>query len=367
MQFIDQSDQIQKVLEEVQSEKHLALDTEFVWTKTFYPIPALLQLATPEQIYLIDLLAENFPKESLKKLLENSAVEKILHSPDQDLRVFYLFCQAHTKNIFDTQLAYAFAGHAKQVSLAKMLLECKSIEISKSQQVSDWTLRPLSEKQLSYAAEDVAHLIDIRHLLAERIKEKYDWFEEDNLTNSEDANIYNDLDTDKAYRKIKGYGKLKLRSVFYLQKIAAYRIEQAQSSNITPNFILHKDLLYKAAYYLSTDYGDFTRNGFTERQLRRHYKVLSAIGKAVSITKDEDLPQDLIKPMINSTEKKLGNQLCEVVDQVAEENQLDANLFYSRSEIRQFAVEHLRNEKKQTLKGWRKNLLEDKFSKILSE
>lgn len=369
MKFIDQAEEIQRVLSRALSEKDIALDTEFVWTKTFHPIPGLLQIKSAGEIHLIDLLIENFPKEILKELLESRDVCKILHSPDQDLKLFKLFCDAEAKNIFDTQLAYAFTGAPKQVSLAKLCLEMMDIEISKTQQVSDWTKRPLKDSQLNYAAEDVRYLIEITETLREKLKEngRYDWFLEENKSITENPALYEEAQAETAYKKVKQYGRLPLRSLVYLQKLAAYRHEIAFNRNITPNFIFHQSVLFKAAMYLSSDYGQFTRNGFNEKQLQKHYKNLQAMAKEVKIIADEDLPKDMLGKEPTGSEKALIKACAQAMDEVAESQGLDPGLIYARSHIKRLILKANKKPENLNIQGWRKEVLGDTFEKIMNQ
>jgi ribonuclease D len=369
MKFIDQANEIHRVLSKALNESDIALDTEFVWTKTFYPIPGLLQIKSAGEIHLIDLLIEDFPKAILKELLENCDVCKILHSPDQDLKLFKIFCDAEAKNIFDTQLAYAFTGAPKQVSLAKLCLEIMDVEISKTQQVSDWTKRPLKESQLIYAAEDVRYLIEIADILRQRLKDnqRYEWFVEENHSISENPSLYEEAKAETAYKKVKQFGRLPLRSLVYLQKMAAYRHDIAISRNITPNFIFHQSLLFKAAMYLSSDHGQFLRNGFNERQLQKHYKNLQKLANEAKSIKDEDLPQNMLGKEPTGSEKALIKECALAMDKLAESQGLDPGLIYARSHIKRLILKADKKAENLNIKGWRKTVLGDTFEKIMNQ
>ncbi|WDE99171.1 ribonuclease D [Lentisphaera profundi] len=369
MTFLDQSSEIERVLTRALEEENIALDTEFVWTKTFYPIPGLLQIKSAGEIHLIDLLIEDFPTAILKQVLEDKSVCKILHSPDQDLKLFKLFCGAEAKNIFDTQLAYAFTGALKQVSLAKLCAHLVDVEISKTQQVSDWTKRPLTESQLIYAAEDVRYLIEIADILRNQLKDlnRYDWFIEENQVCTENPAIYEETTAELAYKRVKQFGRLPIRSLVYLQKMAAYRHELAHKRNITPNFIFHQNLLFKAALHTSSDHGQFIRNGFNERQLEKHYKNLQAIAKSVQAIKDEDLPRNMLAKEPSASEKALIKECASAMDKVAEQHDLDPGLIYARNHIKKIILKAEKNPLNLNIHGWRKEVLGDTFEKIINK
>lgn len=367
MTITDNSAQISKILTEANSCSIVAIDTEFVWTKTYYPIAGLLQIAFLGEVYLLDLIIDDFPKAQLKILLENQEVTKLLHSPDQDTRLLHKLCGGKTFNLFDTQLAAAFLGYPKQLSLAATIKEFKDIEICKSQQVSDWTRRPLTEKQLSYAAIDVLYLEEISETLKERLIEsgRIDWFKEESVELHENPALYEDLQVTDAYKKIKAYDSLRPRNLLFLQKMAAYRLDIAQRIDKTPNHILKQDLLLETANQFPQSTEGFKRCGFTSNQLRRDAKHLMRFAEEARATPEAELPKVSKFKRLSSSEKTASKTMNAALDKCAAEAQLDPGLIASRAQLRTRVLKFLRNDEIQHFSGWRNELFGDTFKQTL--
>ena len=369
MTITDNTEKIAQILSEASLCNMVAIDTEFVWNKTYYPIPGLLQIAYSGDTYLIDLLVDDFPKEELRTLLEKKEVTKLLHSPDQDTRLLYKVCGAKTVNIFDTQLAAAFLGYTKQLSLAATIKEFKDIEICKSQQVSDWTRRPLTEKQLSYAAIDVVYLEEIANTLIERLNnsDRMNWSMEESVELHESPSQYLDLQHEDAYKKIKAYDILRPRNLLFLQKMAAYRLSIAERIDRTPNHILKQDLLLETANRFASNNSELKRCGFTDNQLHRHGKHILRFSQEASEASESELPEAPRSRRLSSSEKEAAKIMNAALDKSAEAANLDPGLIASRAQIRSRVLKFLRNGKVDPFTGWRNELFGDTFKETLAK
>lgn len=158
----------------------LAIDTEFVRTSTFYPHAGLFQLADDKDIYLVDPLAiEHW--DSFLDILQNPEIEFILHSASEDLSLMLFFFGALPSKVFDTQIAAAYAGLGFSLSYQALVEQLLGIHVPKGETRSDWLRRPLTDKQLQYAASDVCYLFEIHDVLKELLRSKgaENWFRED--------------------------------------------------------------------------------------------------------------------------------------------------------------------------------------------
>ena len=135
----------------------VALDTEFVREKTYYPQLALVQLGVPGEILLIDPLIPGMAEE-LKPLLLDPRIRKIIHSPSEDLQAFARGVGAIPENIFDTQAAAALCGMGNGLGYQKLVELITGNALEKGETRSDWLKRPLTESQCHYAADDVHYL-----------------------------------------------------------------------------------------------------------------------------------------------------------------------------------------------------------------
>ncbi len=179
-ELITSERRLNEVLAEHAGKQFVAVDTEFRRRDTFYPQVALVQLCWEETAYLVDPTSfSDFS--ALRELLINDAVIKLLHSPSEDLEVFDHWLGVLPTPLFDTQRAMALLGHGFSVGYRPMVAQFVGVEISKEETTSDWLKRPLSSKQLNYAALDVTHLRSIGEQLHAQAEEagRLGWIYED--------------------------------------------------------------------------------------------------------------------------------------------------------------------------------------------
>ena len=156
--FIEDRSSLELVMKNLESEKQLAIDTEFIWRDTYFPKLSLIQVATDNKIYIFDCLSLDISV--MKKVFSNKNILKIFHSIRGDSSVIFNCIGIKIENIFDTQIAEDVLAQNSgiQISYKKLVKKYFFKSISKSETNSDWERRPLKKKQLDYAAEDVRYL-----------------------------------------------------------------------------------------------------------------------------------------------------------------------------------------------------------------
>lgn len=225
----------------------VAVDTEFFWERTFYPILGLVQLATPDGCWLVDTVAIRDIR-ALAPLLDAPSVTKILHDAPQDLGILARATGATPRNIFDTRLAAGFAGLTSTISLQALLRETLGVEISKAETRSNWLKRPLSANQLRYAADDVTYLPEVRNILLARCADDTvrGWLAED-LAQLDTPSLYQDRDPRGMYLRVKGASRLNARQLALLREIADWREREARQRDWPRAHVLPDDLLLALA------------------------------------------------------------------------------------------------------------------------
>ena len=170
--LIDVAETVEQVVARAREEGRVAIDTELVWERTYYPRLALIQIAFSEdEWYLIDAsVPETLPP--LGPLIADPAIVKILHDAAQDLAILRRATGESPKSVFDTRVAAGFAGLSSTTSLSGLLQELLEIELAKTETRTDWFIRPLSDDQLDYAADDVRYLARARDILLSRAEER---------------------------------------------------------------------------------------------------------------------------------------------------------------------------------------------------
>lgn len=220
----------------------IAVDTEFVRRTTFYARPGLLQLSAGAGEFLIDLVAID-DLSPLRDLFLAARPLKVMHSCSEDLEVLKRLFGAVPGSLVDTQVAAAMLGHPLQTSLQKILKAVLGIEVPKDETQSDWTARPLSESQLSYAALDVRHLLPLWQRLAADLdaRGRMAWLEEDCARLLADA--AREVDPATVYTGITHAGRLSADALALLASLATWRENTARAldkprSHVVPDNIL---------------------------------------------------------------------------------------------------------------------------------
>jgi len=222
----------------------VALDTEFQWERTFYPIPATVQLGISDsECYLIDALAlPQLP--GLGRLLADSGTEKILHDAQQDLAILSRCSGAAPHNIFDTRRAAGFAAMDSTLSLANLMKILLDIDLPKTETRSNWLQRPLSDLQTEYALNDVRYLPRMRDLLIEKISRLGNLErlrEEMEMYNNPE--LYSDPTAETLLARVKG-GRMNGTERAVLLELLRWREKQAIDRNRPRNFIMkNRDLI----------------------------------------------------------------------------------------------------------------------------
>lgn len=226
----------------------VALDTEFVWERTYYPQLGLIQIAlSDEDCYLIDPVAvKNL--QALGQLLSDRGVVKILHDAPQDLAILQRATGATPQNIFDTRLAAGFSNLPATLSLGNLVKELLDIELSKEETRTNWLQRPLSEEQVRYALDDVRYLRAVRVLLLSRIigPKIKSWLQEDlNLLNN--PATYCGTPADERYLRIRNIGTLDRPGLAILMNLTTWRDGMAKKHDRPRGHIIKDTILLEIA------------------------------------------------------------------------------------------------------------------------
>lgn len=218
---------------ELRREGVAALDTEFVWMRTYRAEMGIVQLAgRGGEGGAFDCRAGADPG-ALAELLEDAGTVKVLHDSMQDLWHLRHFCGGQARNVFDTRLAAGFCGLGGGLSLAKLVLALTGVELPKSETRTDWTQRPLSEAQLAYAMDDVKYLGRMREMLLARAEERgtVGWLAEE-MAEHETDDTFSDTVPEEAWRRVKGIGRMGRRELAALRELAAARERTAMEWNL---------------------------------------------------------------------------------------------------------------------------------------
>lgn len=372
-QLIESSVQMEELLSSIADKKLLAVDTEFQRETSYYPKLALVQIATEDTIACIDPLAFD-ARPALRKLLLDKEITKIFHSCSQDLEVLHYYLDETPVTIYDTQIAHAFLSDHHQIGYASLVEEEIGVQLDKSQTRTDWLRRPLTDKQIRYAGDDVLYLFQLHALLQEKLtsRDMTQWFEEE----CEALNSYSDFDVDLSslWRRVKGASRLPRKQLNVAQAIAVWRERLAQQYDRTRRRILDDDTIIA----LSTQASDsLTDEG-----------VLAIInnGRRSDIKLDHRMREDLLDHIIDAlnrpeeqwpdnrfitlddSQKKLLKKLQQVVASKADTLGIASAVICSRRDIERLILNYDGDEKNGLglLRGWRRQCIGDTLLETIS-
>jgi ribonuclease D len=291
MQFITTTSELAAFCTGAAKHDFVTVDTEFMRDKTYFPKLCLLQMATPESAVIVDPLAEGIDLSPVFALMQNKAVTKVFHAARQDIEIFYLLSGHTPRPIFDTQIAAAVCGYGESVSYETLVNKIVGAEIDKSSRFSDWTARPLSEQQLSYALSDVTHLRVIYTHLRDAIGKagRTSWIAEEHSFLTDPA-LYQS-EPREAWQRLK-FGNMRPKNIAVLRELAAWREEEAKRLNVPRGRILKDDALMELAVVMPRKEADIARMRSHEKNMSksRLEAVLACVQAALAL-QPADYPQ----------------------------------------------------------------------------
>lgn len=230
-------------IEAFSKHKFITVDTEFLREKTYYPKLCLIQISGPDKDPVaIDTIEGDLDLSPVFDLLANEKILKVFHAARQDLEIFFNLTGKVVHPIFDTQIAAMVCGYGDSIGYESLVRNITGGELDKSAQYTNWSHRPLSDKQLNYALGDVTHLIDLYLHLSEQLEKqgRTEWvFEEEGIL--ADPNTYN-IDPYETWRRVK-IKSPKPKALAILRELAAWREKQAQKRDIPRPWVLRDETL----------------------------------------------------------------------------------------------------------------------------
>lgn len=224
----------------------ITIDTEFLRETTFWPELCLIQMASPDLEVIVDPLAKGLDLAPFFALMADTSVIKVFHAARQDIEIVFHLGNLIPHPIFDTQVAAMVCGFGDSVSYDQLVQKVKNVHIDKTSRFTDWSRRPLSEKQLDYALADVTHLRDVYLKLKEELDRegRAGWLTEE-MAILESRETY-DLHPDDAWQRL----KMRLRKpqeLAVMQYVAAWREREARNRNVPRSRVLKDDAIYEIA------------------------------------------------------------------------------------------------------------------------
>ena len=342
----------------------VGIDTEFVWTKTYYPKLGLLQIAYDrEHCALVDTLAvtETAP---FAALLASPEVVKIFHEAGSDLPILHRWCGAVPQNVADTRIAAGFCGLTAALSLRKLLISQLGVSLKKTETRTDWLKRPLTDAQVQYAGEDVILLPALFAKLKGLMQavENYGFFAEE-MKKYENEAYYAVLPPEDCWQHVSrpAYLKFNMQDYAVLQRLAAWRETVAREKDITRNRIVRDSVLALAAVKHPYSYDEVAKleGAANTPTMRYANEIAEVVTTAMKLTKDE-WPVMRIPNVDLRTLRHAADRILSLARKRAESRKIDPSLLAPRREVESLATAILSRGDVSTsplMNGWKHELL----------
>ena len=345
---------------------YITVDTEFLRERTYYSKLCLIQIAYPgegdENAVLVDPLSAEISLEPLYDLFRNEAVIKVFHAARQDLEIFFIDAGVIPKPLFDTQVAAMVCGFGDQVGYETLVRKVAKQSLDKSSRFTDWSRRPLTDAQKTYALADVTHLRVIYERLAAKLakNKRAHWVEEElqTLTNPETYMTR----PEEAWKRVKTRTN-SARMLAIVRALAEFREAHAQSNNIPRNRVFKDDALIELASTKPQSFDDLQRSRLLLREARKGdiaKGILAAVASALAL-QPEHLPKVDKKEDAPDSNPAISEMLRVLLKAKTEHLGVAAKLIASASDLDAMAAGDRNLE---MLCGWRAEVFGDEAKRL---
>ena len=360
---------LEELLAHLYGAGRFAYDSEFIGESTYLPRLCLIQVATEDRVALIDPLA-NLDLAPFWEFICSPGVEKIVHAGEQDIEPAARLSGGTPANVFDTQIAAGFLNLPYPLSLSKLVMEFVGAKLGKSQTLTQWDLRPLTEEQCGYAADDVRYLPRVRDELGTRLADAGHeaWAHEASQALCE-AELYQ-FDADAQYLRVKGAQSLQPRALAVLRELTVWLDETARAEDVRPRSLVRDEVLTDLAKRPPKTVAELARVRGLPRPVEARYgaDLVAAVQRGLSA------PQTGLsagrEPEPTPTDRFRADKLWSLAQSICFDQGIDPSLVMNRQDIADLyrlatagePVAHLR-----VLKGWRAKACGERLLKRLAD
>ena len=352
--IVTDNNKIKQFCDQARKTQWVSIDTEFLRERTYYAQLCLVQLRAGDEACCIDILnITDF--QPLSELLADESVVKIFHAARQDVETLLHTVGVLPKPIFDTQLAAAFCGCDMQIAYSSLVEQELGIELASSQARTDWSRRPLSDKQIEYALSDVEHLYDLRQIMLEKLhaQGKLDWFEQETQTLYEEQ-LYL-INPAQAYMRLNG-SSFKLEAQYIIKILAEWREQIAQKQNIPRNWVMNDDGLYTLAVKQpASEQALRDLRKFSNRFINKYAQQIITLLQNIEVG-DTTIWQKV--EGLSKQEKSECSRLMKIVRSESEKLGIAQALLATRKDIEKL---YRKQHSRKLLETWRKEVIGEKL------
>jgi ribonuclease D len=355
MTLITTTEDLDAFCRRVKGSDYITVDTEFMREKTFWPKLCLVQIAGEEEAAAVDPLAEGIDLSPLFDLLADPGVLKVFHAARQDVEIFYHLTGRIPEPLFDTQVAAMVCGFGESVGYETLIAKLAGARVDKSSRFTDWSNRPLTERQLAYALSDVTHLRPAYEKLRKRLARtgRAHWLDEEMAVLTDPATYR--VEPEEAWRRLKVRSD-KPRFLAILRELAAWREREAQRKDIPRSRVLRDEALLEIASHAPATVDDLARTrglGRSVAEGRWGQELLAAVQRG------RDLPPEegpSVEPRIEPPPglAPIVELLRVLLKMKCEEQQVATKLVANAGDLEAIAADD--EAPVPALRGWRREL-----------
>jgi ribonuclease D len=372
--WIDTPEALDAACDAVADASVIALDTEFFRERTFHPVPALIQFCAGGPVYLVDPTAVACT-DAFRWLLGGPSEEtqrpaplKLLHASSEDLEVFAHWAGVAIAPLVDTQIAQGLLGEVPSMGYQKLVEHWLGETLPKDETRSNWLERPLSEKQLSYAALDVVYLLDVWAMQREKLESlgRLAWLEEQCDQLSAQA-VRSNVADGQWYLRQRQLWRLSARQVEAYRRLTVWREGEVRRRDLPRGWLVNDKALYGIAERMPENRHDLAQvEGVKPSLIKREGDQLLALVKEAREVDESALPRPPMSPMEPAFKKRM-KAMKAVVNAVAERLGVAPEVLINRRDLEALATASLRGEPLPLPDGWRGERLSEALSHALSE
>jgi len=332
-QYVSDAIALDQLCAELRQHRWIALDTEFVRERTYFPNLCLVQVAVPQVVACVDPIALG-DISPLLDVLYDAAIVKVLHAAAQDMEIFYGLRQTLPVPVFDTQIAATVLGQGEQVGYGTLVKSLLGVDLDKGHARTDWTRRPLDAEQLRYAADDVRYLRELYKLQRSELgrRGRLRWLDED-FSNLCDPERYR-VNPESAWKRVKGTRVLRTGDIPYLQRLAAWREREAAANDLPRRWVLGDEALVTLARRKPRDLATLERlRGLNEAQARRYGKSLLEVVAEAALVPKEDWPPVTKHRRLDAEQEAIADAASAIVRMQATRHDVGPASLTSRTEL----------------------------------
>lgn len=355
MKIIDNTPALIEFCRQLNNEEFITVDLEFLREKSYYAQLCLIQVASIHDAAIIDPLAVGIELEAFFAILHNPQIVKVFHSCRQDIEILYKLAGFIPEPLFDTQIAAMVCGFGESVSYETLVNKICDISLDKSSRLSNWSLRPLDQTQLSYALSDVTHLVTIYQYFKDELERsgRLHWLDEETeLLKNPETYIVHPKD---AWQKIK-HRSHNSHFLTILRELAAWREQRAQRKDTPRQSIIKDDCLLNIAAVCPNCVEDLNQIRNIRKEVingKLGAEIIEVMKAAKKIAPEQYVKLEREKPISNGS-AALYELLKLLLKIISQNSGVVPKLIASDEDLRRFAS--FKDRGNPILKGWRKEL-----------